>query len=220
VIRQLDDIASLVQRVVATAESAGHFERVEQERNAEAAQNEQRKAEGQVELLGERGIPRRHGEVLVRGKLKATAALKAASEWWQARPRDIIAMAGPPGCGKSVAAAWCVGKANQGALFVTARELLRVSVYDGEQMSRLERAPLLALDDLGAEFADTKGMFSVLVDALVDARHSELRPTVLTTNLKVEAFRQRYGDRVVDRIRDGRFYQCAEGSLRGGNVDA
>ena len=77
------------------------------------------------------------------------------------------------------------------------------------------KVPLLVIDDLGAEFNDSKGFFASLLDELIDARYSHKLATIVTSNLDLEAFKTRYGVRIVDRIREaGRFVGCGAESLR------
>jgi DNA replication protein DnaC len=77
-------------------------------------------------------------------------------------------------------------------------------------------ASRLVIDDLGEEFNDTKGNFLAVLDEAVSDRIANLRPTVITTNLDVEAFKLRYGARVTDRIRgSGRWFAVAGESMRG-----
>ncbi len=82
-------------------------------------------------------------------------------------------------------------------------------------MVPVETAPVLALDDLAVEFLDDKGMFEFVLDALLDARWSAELPTVITTNLNLAEFSERFGERIVSRLRDGAFIGCAPLNLRG-----
>ena len=62
----------------------------------------------------------------------------------------------------------------------------------------------MCLDDLGAEYVDTKGSFLVDLDELIDAHYADRRPLFITTNLAWSVFVERYGERIVSRMR-----QCA-----------
>ena len=100
--------------------------------------------------------------------------------------------------------------------FVDVSRFSRSSRYDDEQMGPLERCSMLAIDDLGMEYADAKGSFLSLLDGLVNARYAASLRTVITTNLGAGAFRERYGERVADRIREvGRYVEIADPSMRG-----
>jgi len=161
-----------------------------------------------------RCIPARLDAAL-KSPLKDTQPLTAVRQWLEDGASAMLVMSGTKGCGKSVAAAWAIANGRSGARFVRVSELARVSVYREDEIGPFERAPLLAIDDLGTEYADKNGMFLTLLDGLLDARYAEMRPTIITTNLAMPAFCSRYGERVADRIRDGKFVQCTAASLRG-----
>lgn len=73
----------------------------------------------------------------------------------------------------------------------------------------------LAIDDLGREYSDQHGRWLAELDLLIDDRHEMRRPTVITSNLSPEEFRQRYGERIADRIRQmGLVVLCSGESLR------
>ena len=111
---------------------------------------------------------------------------------------------GLPGRGKTWAAAHVVREVVEGsaphgrvpARLVTAKALLDM-VRDGFNggdrgaLARVERVPVLALDDLGAE---TVTPFSVeTLTALLDARYAAGLPTVVTSNLSLGALRDLWG---------------------------
>lgn len=122
---------------------------------------------------------------------------------------------GKPGRGKTWAAAHVVREVVEGsaphgrvpARLVTAKTLLDM-VRDGFNggdrgaLARLERVPVLALDDLGAE---TVTPFSVeTLTALLDARYAAGLPTVVTSNLSLGELHRLWGGnsgaRVASRI--------------------
>lgn len=73
----------------------------------------------------------------------------------------------------------------------------------------------LAIDDLGREYADMHGRWASELDLLIDDRHEMRRPTVITSNISLEEFKERYGERIADRIRQaGLVVSCAGESLR------
>lgn len=176
------------------------------------------------------GMPPRSLAVVMAGKLEVTEAMGAADD-----ARDLLVLSGGPGCGKTVAAtAWIVGfmrdPANWQAeshearsarfrsrapVWVTAAKLARWERYDEDKMSELLRTPRLVVDDLGGEYMDKGGFYASLLDEIVNERQAASRPTIFTTNLDAEAFKARYGERIVDRIREGgRFVACGNKSLR------
>ena len=184
--------------------------RAEEERRA--AQLEAGIAERRRARLEEAGIPAK--DLALLADLRETDAL-ATARAWLAGDRAILVLAGGKGVGKTTAASW-IASQSPGASFLDAWRLMRVDTYDEATMSRLERCPLLVLDDMGGEYADAKGKLASLVDGLVNARYADMRRTVVTTNLPAAQFKARYGERVADRIREvGVFVELKGESLRG-----
>lgn len=124
----------------------------------------------------------------------------------------IVVLQGGVGCGKTCAAVrWLLG---QGGLFVGAAALQAVDKYTDESR-RYMTTPALVLDDIGVEYMDKKGFLFSYLDGLLTARHAAELPTVITTNLSAEVFKERYGERIADRIRgNGRFIKVSGTSLR------
>ena len=90
------------------------------------------------------------------------------------------------------------------------------SRYDADAREAWMLAPALVLDDLGAEYLDAKGSFLVDLDELIDTFYGDGRPLVITTNTDAAAFKARYGERIVDRLREcGVWLSIADGSMRG-----
>lgn len=175
------------------------------------------------------GLPPRAVEIVLAGP-QSTVAIDAARG-----AEDILVLLGAPGTGKTVAAVARVGEyvfdvANWSApddyhqrpyfrrhlpVWITAAELARVDHYRQAEVDRVAKAPLLVIDDLGAEYNDLKRFFCSLLDELVDARYSRKLATIITSNLDASAFAARYGERVLDRLREGgRLVGCGNVSLR------
>lgn len=129
----------------------------------------------------------------------------------------FVALSGDVGVGKSTAAAaWLLDRlaaemARWGGMDVApppcarwlhAHQLARLSGLQADGLDKLERVPWLVLDDLGVEYLDGKGWLGSAIDSLVYQRHGNARPTVLTTNLGVDEFGARYGERVRSRLRE------------------
>jgi DNA replication protein DnaC len=164
-----------------------------------------------------------------RPAVRAAVAFLAAGD-----PRYLLALAGPPGTGKSAAAARAIldardadqtGSCRQGgesfpytiagkpiaARWAHAGDLFH-RVWSPEVWQELRRVPALVLDDLGAEPKDDRA--TPAIASLVCERVDDARKTLVTTNLDAHTFRARYGDRVFDRMRGG--WQGVTGeSLRG-----
>lgn len=179
-----------------------------------------------LDLLG-RAIPPRAFAVATsidREETDAVAQLRAA-------PAVLTVLSGPTGVGKTAAVASVLvdhvrvmarpqdllaPHAAVFVLWVSAPELARWQRYDEREMARLLGARRLVIDDLGTEFLDEKGSFRSLFDEVIDSRYQHSRPTYITTNVGAETFRARYGERIVDRLREaGRFVAVGGPSLRG-----
>lgn len=157
--------------------------------------------------------------------LRAVDAARSADEnraviqrikGWDHATKSAIVLAGAPGCGKTVAATWWALRQNWPPMFLRATSFAASSRYDRDDRKAWFAAGALVLDDLGTEFLDAKGSFLVDLDELLDVFYGDRKPLVITTNVDVETFRQRYGARVVDRLREcGTWFECRERSGRG-----
>lgn len=157
------------------------------------------------------GVPPRDIAILRTDALKATPAVNALAE---ISALTLVCLSGNPGSGKTVAASkWLSDR--RGGLFVKASRLSRWDRYDDAEMNKLLKASALVIDDLGTEFQDAKGNFMAILDEVVDVRYDHSRATVITTNLDGDAFKARYGERIVDRIREaGEFVSLDGASMR------
>lgn len=169
-----------------------------------------------------RALQRLHGA-------RDTEALRATS----AAPSSVMLLSGPAGTGKTVAAVAMahrhMTKAMQDnpertkenpqrtALFIRAVTAARMSAYGAEThdaVGQITSTRLLILDDLGAEFASP--VWDMLLFEILDVRHGDMRPTIITTNLGRDALRERYGQRFAERIREGGSVHYLNGdSMRG-----
>lgn len=182
------------------------------------------------ERLAGAGVPRRVRDILEAGA-KDTAALLRVSKWQADRqPHDwCLVLSATKGAGKTVAAGWwmrenqafrvrCWDK-KRGDFFIpswwTATGLCRVNAYGPEFEALCEHSGPIVIDDLGSEYNDKAGFLQTMVDSLMDARYSEYRPILITTNLNAQAFKERYSERVADRIREGgSFFEFRAESMR------
>jgi len=161
--------------------------------------------------------PPRHKEALKKLTLRPTTARTAC-----AKATGTVVLYGDCGCGKTLAAVeWLREEVMRtsnnapSARFISAPALARLDRYDDKVINPLLRVRRLVIDDLGTEYNDAKGAFTSLFDEVINARHAARLPTVITTNLGYEAFSERYGERVIDRITEsGAFTACGSQSLR------
>jgi hypothetical protein len=121
-----------------------------------------------------------------------------------------VVLAGPPGNGKSLAAAYAIARA--GGVWIDARRLANPKM----EIDAAERAPLLVVDDLGTEYSGTNAYATERAAALLELRYQDRRRTLVTTNLRRDDFAARYGPRLFDRLRDrAKFLELLSPSLRG-----
>jgi DNA replication protein DnaC len=159
------------------------------------------------------GVPVGHWKTIENPK--PTASLDAVRTHLSA-PREcvFVTLAGPRGRGKTLAAEWAAVEGS--GRYVVAQELVRLSQFDPE-WADLEREPVLAIDELGAEYLNDA--YRANLYALLDARYAHQRKTVLVTNLDASAFRSRYcpdpQDRLFERMKlAGEWVNLAGESMR------
>jgi DNA replication protein DnaC len=138
---------------------------------------------------------------------QATANLARVKEFTQAK-RGFLILLGHRGTGKSHLAAAVLRSFDSG-LFITQSELLRrlrQSYRDraaSDPIDEAQRAGCLVLDDVGLS-AGGKDEPQLLHDVL-DFRHGNLRPTVITANLQLDGLKAVIGERMFDRLRESAF---------------
>lgn len=198
----------------------------------------QKKAAEKVRAQRWAALPARVASVFDK-PLQPTPSVEAAREFRQQRRYGTLILGGPPGVGKSVAAAEVMhyhGAQNvyrDGkyvavpvpmfyGCWVHARDLARAGTYGEEARDfweELETEPLLVVDDLGTRKLDQQGYALSNLGDLLCARHDGALRTVITTNLPLDDFRGKFlgsdGGRLLDRFREGGNYHWALGpSLR------
>ena len=168
------------------------------------------------------GVPKRFRQAMP--VAETTKATESVARWRKAGGWCLV-LTGPAGVGKSFAAArWLwdhameTGRAPHAQAlrrWYPAVLLARLNGF-GDEIEELNTRATLVIDDLGVEYSDKNGNFRSRMDYLLDARYAEERPTIITTNLSPTALSKRYGERIVDRMRDGgAFASLNETSRRG-----
>jgi DNA replication protein DnaC len=192
---EVHSLESILARVEQTLASDDEIARWDREREEQA----------RSELLGMSGI----GETLttggadavVRDRCESTRALELVRQWL-ASPVPMLALFGPRGVGKTVAAAW--GLARIPGRYVEAQALCAARREHfgspSENYHRLARAGLLVVDELGTE-ASVEDAQATLHD-IVNRRQRLPRRTLLLGNLDRGAFLARYDGRTLDRLRE------------------
>ncbi len=67
----------------------------------------------------------------------------------------------------------------------------------------LNSVPILVLDDLGAELE--RDWVCGLLDGIINERYTRMLPTIVTTNLGVEALKKRYTGRTIERLAESSY---------------
>lgn len=200
---------------------------------AEIQAEEKRKWKGR---LDESGIPPRYQgcafeAIMRRGVIGQTAEHLAIAKAYaldfvrQKKGGHGITFAGKPGRLKTTMAA-AVGievlRQGHGVYFISMPELLDKMMSmsrnaDQTELRRFDghirRTPLLILDDMGAEYRADWVLNKV--DAIITHRYNQLLPTIITTNLTPEQIKEKYMERIYDRLRSTNTLIAAGGdSLR------
>jgi DNA replication protein DnaC len=171
-------------------------------------------AKRKADELAKAGFPRRAIDKL--DNIERSRALIARMTTWDPKVENVLVMAGTRGSGKTVAATWWASRRDHVPTFVRASTFAASSRYDRDERSTWLAAGALVMDDLGAEYLDAKGSFIVDLDELIDVFYGDRKPLLITTNCTKDAFRERYGARIVDRIREcGSWFSTSDESMRG-----
>lgn len=120
----------------------------------------------------------------------------------------LIVLAGNYGCGKTVGALagallyQNTDRRGMGLLrIVRARAILKAAFDEGIDEYAKHRG-VLVVDDLGREHFTDKGFGISEWDYFFDCRHSEMRPTIINTNLTSKQFTAKYNEAIYDRLKE------------------
>jgi hypothetical protein len=173
------------------------------------------------------GVPERIRDSLDKG-IDDTEFVKEVRRFAECKKNAwCLVLSSDKGAGKSTGAAvWLYDVAMQmeaapseASCWWPATRLARANSFNKEY-ERIIRAPHMVIDDLGMEYMDKNGNMLTRLDELIDERYSNFRRIIITTNLNMNDFKERYGDRIADRIRDsissgGNFFMSLAKSRRG-----
>lgn len=194
-----------IERARASQEAREKWEAEHPEEIAAYAADQRREAEHEARLatskrklaLSDAGVrlPDATIDALIRDSLKPTRALTEARRWLTEGTAPWLVLAGPTGCGKTVAAAALIATRAPMAAAVKAADVVRAFAgFFGDAADRQDKwksTPMLAIDDIGTE-PDADRMLNATLE-LMDARQSKrTTPTIVTTNLSKSEFAERY----------------------------
>jgi DNA replication protein DnaC len=144
---------------------------------------------------------------------------------WAAEPDGWLVFVGPNGCGKTHLAAAIASErlaAGDAVAFANVPDLLdelRATFAPGaterfdRRFGRLLEAPVLVLDDLGAQRAS--GWAEEKLYQLLNHRHLRRTPTIVTTNLELKDMEPRIASRLAD-LQTSTVYQITAPDYRTG----
>lgn len=152
------------------------------------------------------GVPRAYCRAMP-GRSDEAAA--QAVDAWDCQTRPLLVLSGARGVGKSHAAArWLwhrypldPPRRREERRWWDAREVQMLGRYDLAAHRELVGLPLLVIDDLGAEPGDEDAWWRSRIELTITRRAEDLRPTCVSTNLCADDLRERYGERLYDRLR-------------------
>jgi DNA replication protein DnaC len=178
---------------------AAESRRVEEEKWERKAQREEQRRRAKWIDTFKQALPEAACAELYDGQVQQTDAIRHVKTWLDSDTPCLI-LCGGVGTGKTYAGVWAA-KERWGDFCMAQSLARRVDPWKHEiehtTLLHLE-APLIVLDDLGAEQDDAR--FGQALFALVNCRNASDRRTLITTNLTIPQIRPRYGDRIADRL--------------------
>ncbi len=144
-----------------------------------------------------------------------TKQIAKAARWLTTQEKFGIMLCGVPGNGKTTLMLAIRSLINfiemtdsynekMSVCRIDAREIARLNKDDYAKFERIRSKKMLAIDDMGLEPAEVMDYGNILnpVIDLLSYRYDEQLFTIVTTNLKPEEIRQKYGDRIADRFNE------------------
>jgi DNA replication protein DnaC len=173
-------------------------------------------------------------EDVIAGTCLRTPATRAVTQWFTDPTRRVIALLGPMGIGKTVAAALVgVAFARRGKVVRYMREPMLVrwasssTLTHEQRMEEMLDADLVIVDELGMSLSSQGEKARDAIFTLLDHRIAGERRTILIGNLMApdkdgtqrgssRVLADKYGARLVDRLNEvGRIAELAGESMRG-----
>lgn len=136
-------------------------------------------------------------EAVACGQLAQTPALDQVQDWLWSGDAAALVLSGGAGCGKTWAAASAIGQ--HGGAWADAHEFGRL-VSDDRLAQLCHSGGVVVIDDLGQEHLGARAGGLSVVDEITSARVGARRRLVVTTNLRPEDLRARYGERFWSRV--------------------
>lgn len=154
------------------------------------------------------GVGRRHQHLKIDSFPRPTKMRKAISRLLAGEVTGLF-LHGVPGCGKTSLAAGLVrellwrGETARMVVVPRLLQALRVATWNNrvdeqELLERYSKAPVLVLDDLGAEEKNDRTMDRLYL--VVNDRYQECRTTVITSNLSIPEISEKLHARLASRI--------------------
>ncbi len=185
-------------------------------KQSEQIRIDEQRAAWRLESLREAGLGEREIALLATAEQKP--ALVAARQWL-ASDSDFLLLSGGAGTGKTIAAAVVLSdfrdsekepsinfdrkrQLPRGAMMVRAVAGPAIGLFDEASQKKVEQmrgVAFLVIDDMGTEMLTD--VWRQNLDDVIDYRYSNKLRTIITTNLTPDAFKERYGARIADRIR-------------------
>ena len=88
--------------------------------------------------------------------------------------------------------------------FFSANSIVNENFINGDGWRLINNSPLALIDDVGTESSDIKIYGSLLcpMKTVLENRYLHKRPTIITSNLSLDMFGDKYGERVMDRMKE------------------
>lgn len=216
-----DKIRRIAAAGIAELEKPGAAERVAELAKESAVEAARRAEKDRMLYLATSGIPARFVDLL--DNPKPTPAMDAVRACLAEGGPTCITLAGKAGNGKTSALCWGVyrgvgeGDKQRRGTFIRAIDLVQASQFDPNFWADLRSAPVLAIDELGAEPQNHAAL--AMVFDLLNRRIENMRPTLIATNLDGPEFSRKYLSGPMERLKDrltnyGRWVEFTAPSMR------